>query len=254
MPGILPFTRFIQHRILITLVLLVVSGCAAESVHHAPATNEPSCSIPEQAPQKNQETDAGNGPVDQQIAAGDVVVSPSNAGDSTGAREGGRDRCYSLRPGKKIPCTKIVKGKNGKKKKVLATTTSRCQPQSLIYARCRTGIDTCRLGDTSPVQWFACARKNNATISTPQAGSVIILAANKRHCMPTGHPAYVEEVCPNGDGTWTLRLSHTNYDRKCHLDQDAQVVFSPKTMRVRFVTGPWSTWAKDLKVLGFITG
>lgn len=168
--------------------------------------------------------------------------------------EKGRDACYNLRPGKKISRTKIVKGKNGKKRKMATTTLGRCQPQSLIYARCRTGIDTCLLGDTSPVQWFACARKNGATTSMPQAGSVIVLAANKGHCMPTGHPAYVEEVCANNDGTWTLRLSHTNYDRKCHLDLDAKVIFYPKTMQAHFVSGAWSAWANDLKVLGFITG
>lgn len=165
-----------------------------------------------------------------------------------------RDSCFNLRPGRKVPCTRIVKGKNGKKKKVAGTRSTRCQPQSLIYARCRTGIDTCRLGDTSPVQWFACARKNGTTTAIPKAGSVMILAGNNQRRMPTGHPAYVEEVCANKDGTWTLRLSHTNYDRKCNLDLDAKVIFCPKTQQARFVTGPWSCWAKNLKVLGFILG
>ena len=165
-----------------------------------------------------------------------------------------RDSCFKLRPGRKVAYSKIVKGKNGKKKKVTGTRTSRCQPQSLIYARCRTGIDTCRLGDTSPVQWFACARKNGSTSSVPKAGSILILAGNSGRRMPTGHPAYVEEACVNKDGTWTLRLSHTNYDRRCHLDLDAKVIFCPKHRTARFVTGPWSSWAKELKVLGFITG
>ena len=131
-------------------------------------------------------------------------------------------------------------------------TTGRCQPQSLIYARCRTGIATCRLGDTSPVQWFACARKNNSTSATPVTGSVIVLDVNTRRGMPTGHPAYVEAVKKNQDGTWTLRISHTNYDRKCHLDLDATVLFDPKRMTASFATGPWASWAKDLKALGFI--
>ena len=111
---------------------------------------------------------------------------------------------------------------------------------------------TCRLGDTSPVQWFACAKKNNSTSSTPIIGSVIVLDVNSRRGMPTGHPAYVEAIKKNQDGTWTLRISHTNYDRKCHLDQDATVLFDPKRMTASFATGPWSTWAKDLKALGFI--
>ncbi len=164
----------------------------------------------------------------------------------------GRDSCFSLRPGKSIPCTKTVKLKNGRKKTVRTTRTSRCQPQSLIYARCRSGIDNCRLGDTSPVQWFSCARKQGVTSPQPKAGSVIVLGANRQRGMPTGHPAFVEEACPNGDGTWTLRLSHTNFDRRCNLDQDARVVYCPKTMRARFLTGPWSAWAKNLEVLGFI--
>jgi hypothetical protein len=131
-------------------------------------------------------------------------------------------------------------------------TVGLCQPQSLIYARCRTGITTCQLGNTSPVQWFACARTSGATTATPTAGSVIVLDANRDRNMATGHPAYVEEVHNNPDGTWTLRLSHTNYDRQCHLDQDATVLFDPRRMTASFESGPWGPWAKNLKVMGFI--
>lgn len=131
-------------------------------------------------------------------------------------------------------------------------TVGLCQPQSLIYARCRTGIKTCQMGDTSPVQWFACARKNGATTAIPVAGSVIIIDTHRERNMDTGHPAYVEEVQRNDDGTWKLRISHTNYDRKCHLDQDAQVLFDPRTMTATFQTGPWAPWAHRLRVLGFI--
>jgi len=70
--------------------------------------------------------------------------------------------------------------------------------------------------------------------------------------MPTGHPVYVEEAWRNPDGTWILRLSHTNYDRKCHLDLDARALFDPRRMTVSFLSGPWASWAKDLKALGFI--
>jgi hypothetical protein len=166
-------------------------------------------------------------------------------------------------PGKTVKASKTAKSSTKKGQKTtgktpattatkVVQTTGRCQPQSLIYARCRTGFMTCRLGDTSPVQWFACARKNNSTSSTPVAGSVMVLDVNTRRGMPTGHPAYVEEVKKNKDGTWTLRISHTNYDRKCHLDQDATVLFDPKHMTASFATGPWGAWAKDLKALGFI--
>ena len=127
-----------------------------------------------------------------------------------------------------------------------------CQPQSLIYARCRTGVKTCQMGDTSPVQWFVCARKNGATTTVPTAGSVLVLDANSGRNMPTGHPAYVEAATKNPDGTWTLRISHTNYDRKCHLDQDATVLFDPRRMTASFESGPWAPWAKNLKAMGFI--
>lgn len=151
-----------------------------------------------------------------------------------------RADCFKLQPGK---TTKNSKGK---------TVTGRCQPQCIPYARCRSGIMTCRLGDTSPVQWFQCARKNKATTSIPKAGSIMVIDVNARRKMSTGHLGYVEEACPNRDGTWTLRFSHTNYDRKCHLDLDAQVLFNPKTMTASFLSGHWKTWAKDLKILGFV--
>ncbi len=151
-----------------------------------------------------------------------------------------RSGCFKLQPGK------TTKNKKGK------TVTGRCQPQCIPYARCRSGIMTCRLGDTSPVQWFQCARKNKATTSTPKAGSIMVLDVNPRRKMSTGHLGYVEEACPNPDGTWTLRFSHTNYDRKCHLDLDAKVLFNPKTMTASFLSGQWKAWAKDLKILGFV--
>jgi len=157
--------------------------------------------------------------------------------------EAGRGQCYKL-----VPAGSSAK-KDGKGKSIVF---GRCQPQSLIYTRCRTGIMTCRLGDTSPVQWFQCEKKDGRTSPTPRAGAVLILDVNARRGMPTGHTAYVEEVCPEKDGTYTLRLSHTNYDRKCSLDQDCRVRFDPTTMRCDFLTGPWAAWAKGLAALGFI--
>jgi len=152
----------------------------------------------------------------------------------------GSRECYTLQPGK------VTKNRQGK------LVTGRCQPQSLIYARCRTGIRTCRLGDTGPVQWYNCAQKRQATSAFPSPGSVMVLSVNKKRGMPTGHPAYVEDVAKNSDGTWTLRISHTNYDRKCHLDENATVIFYPATMEASFMSGAWVAWAKKLKVSGFI--
>jgi hypothetical protein len=154
--------------------------------------------------------------------------------------EHGRSHCYNLQPG-----AVTLKKKRHR-------SIGRCQPQSLIYARCRTGFMTCRQGDTSPVQWFACAKRSGNTTSHPTAGSVMVLGVNVKRGMSTGHPVYVEQVKANGDGTWVLRISHTNYDRKCHLDLDATVLYNPAHMTASFRSGPWSTWASDLKVLGFI--
>jgi hypothetical protein len=150
------------------------------------------------------------------------------------------DQCYHVQPGAETT------------KKKGHRTTGRCQPQSLVYARCRTGVTACRLGDTSPVQWFSCARKNGDTTPVPTAGSIMVLDVNLKHSMSTGHPVYVEQVKANGNGTWLLRISHTNYDRKCHLDRDARVLFNPAHMTATFESGPWANWSCDLKVLGFI--
>jgi hypothetical protein len=151
-----------------------------------------------------------------------------------------RGQCYSLQPGA------AGTGRKGHR------SIGRCQPQSLIYARCRTGITTCRLGNTSPVQWFLCAKRSGNTTARPVAGAVMVLDGNSGRGMPTGHPVYVEQVWSNGDGTWRLRISHTNYDRKCHLDKDTTVLFNQSQMTASFKSGPWNTWAGSLKVLGFI--
>jgi hypothetical protein len=158
----------------------------------------------------------------------------------TATEDSNRDDCFKLQPGKNA---KNAKGK---------TVTGRCRPQCIPYARCRSGFMSCRLGDTSPVQWFECARKARSTSAVPKAGSIMVIGVEQRHNMATGHLGYVEEACPNPDGTWALRFSHTNYDRKCHLDLDARVLFNPKTMRAAFQSGPWKPWARDLKILGFI--
>jgi hypothetical protein len=151
--------------------------------------------------------------------------------------------CYKLQPSVQTP---------GDKKKKAAKTVTCCQPQSLIYARCRSGIETCRLGDTSPVQWFSCAKKMGNTTNVPASGAILVLDGNGGRKMPTGHPLYVESARKNSNGTWLLRISHTNYDRRCSLDQDTGVLFDPAKMTVAFQSGPWSCWARDLKILGFI--
>lgn len=154
-----------------------------------------------------------------------------------------RALCYDLQP---------AAVSTGKKKKKGTEKVSCCQPQSLIYARCRTGMMSCRLGDTSPVQWFSCAKKMGNAVTVPAGGTVMVLDVNPRRKMYTGHPVYVENAMKNGNGTWLLRVSHTNYDRQCHLDEDARVIYDPQKMTASFQTGPWGSWAHDLRVLGFI--
>ncbi len=268
---------------LLGLLLILSTGCANKQVPNAPPPSSNSHSQQTTATMATVEhpADAGIAATDQS-AQSESCINPQQIIES----ERNRASCFHLQPARTV----LVKQASGKKAKASskgtaktatsskatkkpATKTSKttqttkstataaptversvglCQPQSLIYARCRTGIKTCQMGDTSPVQWFACARKNGATSATPVAGSVIVIDTHKERRIYTGHPAYVEEVHRNADGTWTLRISHTNYDRKCHLDQDAQVLFDPRTMTATFQSGPWAPWAHRLRVLGFI--
>jgi hypothetical protein len=154
-----------------------------------------------------------------------------------------RSRCFVWQP---APAAPVKKGK-----KTVAEQGC-CQPQSLIYARCRSQIVSCRLGDTSPVQWYTCAKQQGNTSKQPVAGSIMVLDGNARRKMATGHPVYVEAVRKNANTTWELRISHTNYDRQCRLDLDSAVHFDEQRMTASFHSGPWASWARDLKVLGFI--
>ena len=226
---------------LVTLFLLV-SGCA-KSVPQPP--------IPVQTPGGIATTVPG-APTPAQETVPDVKPSVEPAPSSEPAEEPSCLECEAVTTGQnRADCFKLQPGKTSKTKSG-KTVTGRCQPQCVLYARCRSGIMTCRLGDTGPVEWFNCARKNRDTTAIPKAGSIMVIDVNTRRRMPTGHLGYVEEACPNPDGTWTLRFSHTNYDRKCHLDLDAKVLFNPKTMTATFVTGAWKAWARDLKICGFI--
>lgn len=267
-------------------LLFSLGGCAKTATTSSPTSSPSTHQGQSEAPSSAQS--GGSEPEDEvnsALIAGDATSS-CIALEAVLRSEANRSSCFRLQPARTV----LVKKATGKKSKVSgkeatktatsskstkksATTASKtgktskataapapvversvglCQPQSLIYARCRTGIDTCRLGDTSPVQWFACARKNGATSATPVAGSVIVIDTHKERRIYTGHPAYVEEVQRNDDGTWKLRISHTNYDRKCHLDLDAKVLFDPHTMTATFQSGPWAPWAHRLRVLGFI--
>jgi len=228
--------------LLFVLFLTMLSACAKtapQPSQPAPAQNGSVTSIPE-TPPAAQIPGPALEPEAEPEPKPDSAEEPPCLECETVSSDQDRADCFKLQPGK------TTKTKSGK------TVTGRCQPQCVPYARCRSGIMTCRLGDTGPVEWYECARKNKATTLTPTAGSIMVIDVNTRRKMPTGHLGYVEEVCPNPDGTWTLRFSHTNYDRKCHLDLDAKVLFNPKTMTATFLTGAWKAWARDLKIRGFI--
>ena len=126
-----------------------------------------------------------------------------------------------------------------------------CQPQCLIYVRCRTGFKTCMMGNTTSVSWAACARQNGALSSTPVAGSAMLIDRHKN--ISSGHVIFVEEACRLESGNWLLRISHSNFDGKCLLDLDSKALFFPKTRQLSVLTGPWGCWARELNVLGFVT-
>jgi hypothetical protein len=145
--------------------------------------------------------------------------------------------CYHFTPGAK------KKGRG----------TGRCEPQSLPYARCRSGIKTCNLGnENSPLNWFACEKKIGNTSADPKPGSVLILGSILKHKMKTGHVMYVESVLPLTASRSELILSHTNYDRNCSKETKIKATYNRPAMTIDIHTGAWKAWGQDLKVAGFI--
>ena len=144
-------------------------------------------------------------------------------------------------------------GKKIKKAKKI-TVRGRCQPQCLIYARCRSGFMSCRLGNTNSLSWWPCAKAQGLISQVPLPGSVMLLGKQDKARMRAGHAVYVEEVCALKNGRFLLRVSHANYDRRCSLDLDAKVLYNAQTRTTDFLTGAWKKWAKNLKALGFVTG
>ena len=146
--------------------------------------------------------------------------------------------CFQLRPG----------GKGSKREK-----SRRCEPQSLPFARCRSGIDTCRIGhENGPLTWFACEKQRGNTSLTPRPGSILILAANNRRKMPTGHVAYVEDVVAQSATSYRLTFTHTNYDRKCSLESNIEATYDSGARTLDIHGGAWGAWGKGLPVAGFI--
>lgn len=131
----------------------------------------------------------------------------------------------------------------------------RCEPQCIPYVRCRSGINSCRLGlENGPLTWFACEQRHGNTAAVPLVGSVLILSANARRNMPTGHGLYVEDVVAEGEGVFRLLLSHTNFDRQCSLETRVAARFDQTRMAIDFLSGAWQPWGHGLQVAGFILG
>lgn len=129
----------------------------------------------------------------------------------------------------------------------------RCEPQSLTYARKRSGIMRSRTGcENGPLTWFASETKLGKTSAEPVPGSVLILGGDKGHGMPTGHVAYVEEVYPEGASSYRLIFSHTNYDRKCSLETNIEARYDSSAMTLDIFSGAWKSWGRGLRVAGFI--
>ena len=170
-------------------------------------------------------------PLDTSLLPEPVVATPAAKGRST-------EECYHLQP------TVTQKKKN---------TGGRCEPQSLPFARCRSGINSCCLGwNNGPLTWFACEQQHNNTSLIPRGNSVLILGANKRNNMPTGHVAYVEKVIAKKAPHYRLIFSHTNYDRSCSLETDIEADYNSSTRTLNILTGAWKGWGKGLPVAGFI--
>lgn len=129
----------------------------------------------------------------------------------------------------------------------------RCEPQSLPYGRCRTGIMRCRGNhELSPIGWFTCEKLHGKTSDRPADGTILILGDNVRHRMATGHVFVVEHVRETRPGHWELTLSHTNHDRKCSLETNVLGDYDQHAKVLAMKTGAWSKWGKHLIALGFI--
>jgi hypothetical protein len=234
MPGI--------RWLLIILVVVIIGsglcGCAEERtaretlVAPSPMIEKERKALSARAPVEIKSVSVPT-PAPPTITEGGAVTPPVCKEESTSKG------CYNLRPaGKKA---------DGK-------SCGRCEPQSLPYARCRSGIMSCRNGwGNSPISWFACEKNNNNT-DEPLPGSVLILGIDRGHGMPTGHVAYVEEVIPAGPSSYRLILSHTNYDRRCSLETRIETIYHRDTMTLDVLTGAWKSWGRQLKVAGFILG
>ncbi|MBU0665314.1 MAG: hypothetical protein KJ990_12330 [Proteobacteria bacterium] len=219
------------------LFLLLLVGCARDEQQQAAIKIS-------QKP--TQGTECGDMLTDRPTSAHsqleeDEALDTSSPSDSVAAASSGPGRLAE-------ECYQLPRSSSQKKNKKWC----RCEPQSLPFARCRSGINSCRTGwHNGPLTWFACEKKHGNSSLIPSPNSVLILAANK-HNMPTGHVAYIEEVIAAKAPHYRFIFSHTNYDRQCSLETDIVAEYNSSTRTMNILTGAWKDWGKELPVSGFI--
>lgn len=222
---------FLERMRFIVVAGLLVSGlCGCATQQQTEVVSTLAGSTPSEAPKVaalKPEAIIAN-PTPAALALPTAPVSPAKVPQAKAAD------CFHLRP-------------------IGAKGSGRCEPQSLPYGRCRSGIMSCRLGkENGPLTWFACEQKRGKTGNDPRPGSILVLAANAGHAMPTGHIMYVEAVHPITPTTYKLILSHTNYDRKCSLETNIEAIYNRATMSLDLQSGAWKAWGRGLKLAGFI--
>jgi hypothetical protein len=119
-----------------------------------------------------------------------------------------------------------------------------CNPQCVPYAREKSGINTCKNGQTSPIEWYNCEKNKG---DKPKDGCVMIL--EKQGGMPIGHAVYVKDSKKEDGGKYKLKISHSNFDCKCS-QENATATYHKDTHKVKFKDGHWDN--KEFNVLGFI--
>ncbi len=232
----LSFRRRSWKTEVLSLIMLLLSGCASDPQQTALDTSQESA---QEGICHNTPEESGSAADLQpaQEASDDAGLSPESGLKSAPLRQRSSSECYHYQPN----CSQKTK------------RIGRCEPQSLPYARCRSGIRSCGLGwNNGPLTWFACEKSHGNTSSVPKAGSALILAAVPRHKMPTGHVAYVEKVEAEDDFHYQIIFSHTNYDRQCSLETNIKASYNSSTKILDIHSGAWKDWGKRLPVAGFI--
>jgi len=216
------------------LFVLVLSGCAQDN-HQAKISQLPASDMKSSKASADQTSPALREPEPEQTMNSRALPGPDDSSSIDKGRSS--EGCYGL------------SSTGARQKKIKG---QRCEPQSLPFARCRSEINSCRLGwNNGPLTWFACEKQRGNTSPIPSPSSVLILAANK-HKMPTGHVAYIEDLIAAEPPLYRLTFSHTNYDRQCSLETNIEAEYNSSTRTLHILTGAWKDWGKNLPVSGFI--